>query len=498
MSLSAPSVIAATPADRAPSPRLTLAGDGPASNGQPTVWGLDPTQLHDRFWAARGVQVVRQGEPSEIVDDAELFLLTESDTLTVFRLGEMIETLSWVGPDVMFVRLHDQRERGYRELVLTDEDDRFIAFRRDYGGRNQRLGRVAITPLRDLAIVWQNARSARVGWQQLRRGVRRTHRTAASVAGRLYDRHDNHQVVQCVRELVMLWQRPDATIARVRPANGRVWRDPQSSVDPAARFVGPVWVGAGRTIGAQDSVVGPAVLWDRPEARPVVDDLRWQDIEPTDALIDSIRVARLSGTQRAMKRAFDVVVASVMLVLFVPIFPFLMLAIWLEDGRPFFFGHRRETLGGRQFVCWKFRSMRKDAEQIKARLQAQRVNQADGPQFYMENDPRCTRVGRFMRATNLDELPQLFNVLLGEMSMVGPRPSPFTENQYCPQWREARLSVRPGITGLWQIKRSRTPGLDFQEWIRYDIEYVENMSWRMDLWIIWQTAVQIARKLLHP
>lgn len=116
---------------------------------------------------------------------------------------------------------------------------------------------------------------------------------------------------------------------------------------------------------------------------------------------------------------------------------------------------------------------------------------ADGPQFFMEHDPRLTRIGRFLRMSNLDELPQFFNVLVGHMSIVGPRPSPRSENQYCPPWREARLSVRPGITGLWQVKRSRVQGLDFQEWIRYDIEYVENMSWRLDLWIIAQTVLQM-------
>jgi lipopolysaccharide/colanic/teichoic acid biosynthesis glycosyltransferase len=162
-----------------------------------------------------------------------------------------------------------------------------------------------------------------------------------------------------------------------------------------------------------------------------------------------------------------------------------MLAIWLEDGRPFFFGHLRETRGGREFPCYKFRSMRKDAEQIKAQLEA--ANQADGPQFFIKDDPRLTRVGRFIRKCNIDELPQFWNVLLGDMSIVGPRPSPRKENQFCPPWREARLSVRPGITGLWQVKRTRRAGYDFQEWIKYDIEYVERSNWWTDLYVIVKT-----------
>jgi lipopolysaccharide/colanic/teichoic acid biosynthesis glycosyltransferase len=169
-----------------------------------------------------------------------------------------------------------------------------------------------------------------------------------------------------------------------------------------------------------------------------------------------------------------------------------MLAIALEDGRPFFFVHRRETMGGGRFPCVKFRSMRKDAEQRKRELSDR--NQADGPQFFIEDDPRLTRVGRVLRKYHLDELPQFFNVLAGHMSVVGPRPSPFAENQYCPPWREARLSVRPGITGLWQINRTRRAGADFQEWIKYDIAYVENRSFWLDLKIIGQTVLHILRR----
>jgi lipopolysaccharide/colanic/teichoic acid biosynthesis glycosyltransferase len=133
--------------------------------------------------------------------------------------------------------------------------------------------------------------------------------------------------------------------------------------------------------------------------------------------------------------------------------------------------------------------MRKDAEQIKAQLIAE--NSADGPQFFMENDPRVTRIGRFLRKVQFDELPQFINVLAGHMSVVGPRPSPEKENQYCPAWREARLSIRPGVTGLWQVSRTREPQTDFQEWIRYDLEYVQHQSFVGDLRIIFETVRHI-------
>jgi lipopolysaccharide/colanic/teichoic acid biosynthesis glycosyltransferase len=133
--------------------------------------------------------------------------------------------------------------------------------------------------------------------------------------------------------------------------------------------------------------------------------------------------------------------------------------------------------------------MRRNAEALAKELRS--LNVCDGPQFFIKDDPRVTRVGKLLRAWHLDELPQFWNVLVGDMSMVGPRPSPDGENQFCPAWRELRLSVRPGITGLWQVERTREPGRDFQEWIRYDIEYVNRASLWLDLWICFKTLSNI-------
>ena len=263
-----------------------------------------------------------------------------------------------------------------------------------------------------------------------------------------------------------------------------------AGVASEAHFVGPVWVGSHRSVD-ETTVVGPSVLWDEPNNRPHVDALVWDEIEPVSSFNRAVQPRQVSSLVRFEKRVFDILFSLVALTLTLPLYPFVMLAIWLEDGRPFFFAHNRETIGGREFPCIKFRSMRKNAEQIKHQL-AQK-NQADGPQFYIDEDPRLTRVGRWIRKTNIDELPQFINVLLGHMSVVGPRPSPRHENQFCPPWREARLSVRPGITGLWQVRRTRVPGLDFQEWIKYDIFYVENANWQLDLSIIWQTIATIVR-----
>jgi lipopolysaccharide/colanic/teichoic acid biosynthesis glycosyltransferase len=454
---------------------------------------LDSLQLHAHYWAAYGVQVVQQGEASQIVKNAELFLLTDPRTLAIFKLAPLMDVLNWVQPLVLFVRLHDSRERRYREQALTDEGNRFIRFQRLYEASDSRLARVVLTADGEIAQLWQRAPDGLSGWRRLRKFIPRIDRATLSVEGMVYDRSNQQEVGNFLRDLVGRWRRPDATIPRARKGGVDLWVDGASQIDVNAKFIGAVWVGAGRHVNGGTTVIGPAIVWDDPGSRPQTDQIQWLRIEPTKSVDGGVRVPDVTFFQRACKRAFDLLFSIVALAVTLPLYPLIMLAIWLEDGKPFFFVHRRETLAGREFPCVKFRSMGKDAEQIKSELLSE--NQADGPQFYIEDDPRLTRVGRVLRKYHLDELPQFFNVLLGQMSVVGPRPSPFSENQYCPPWREARLSVRPGITGLWQVKRTRRSGTDFQEWIKYDIEYVENRNWRMDLMIIWKTIVLLARKV---
>jgi len=193
---------------------------------------------------------------------------------------------------------------------------------------------------------------------------------------------------------------------------------------------------------------------------------------------------------RCTKRVVDIIAALIVLVLFMPIFLIIAMVIKLSSSGPVFFGHKREGFHGKKFYCLKFRTMIVEADKIQESLRFK--NQVDGPQFKVKNDPRVTVFGRFLRDTFIDEIPQFFNILLGQMSVVGPRPSPKPENSLCPLWRDARLSVRPGITGLWQVRRTRRPGQDFQEWIYYDTKYVRNMSLGLDLGICWQTVKKLA------
>jgi lipopolysaccharide/colanic/teichoic acid biosynthesis glycosyltransferase len=198
---------------------------------------------------------------------------------------------------------------------------------------------------------------------------------------------------------------------------------------------------------------------------------------------------------RCFKRIADCLAASIVLILFAPVLIFVALAIKLTSPGPVFYKDRRQGLHGKQFNCLKFRTMIKGADKIQEILRI--VSQVDGPQFKMDDDPRINTVGWFLRETYIDEIPQFFNVLFGQMSIVGPRPSPESENTLCPLWRDARLSVRPGITGLWQVYRTRQPMKDFQEWIHYDIEYVRNLSMKMDLNICWKTARKLLGNLIN-
>jgi lipopolysaccharide/colanic/teichoic acid biosynthesis glycosyltransferase len=340
-----------------------------------------------------------------------------------------------------------------------------------------------------------NSANPVAGYRRIRHFVRRAERATLSVNGNVFDRTSNEEIAGFMQALVRQWKRPDATIKRAKNAlsgkEGSVWIDPEARVDPKARLIGDVWVGAGSALPADSVVVGPAIVWDDPAKRPATEKLEWLNIEPTEPISDP-RPAEVKSSYRVAKRAFDIVFSCLAILLTLPAWPIIMLITWIEDGRPFFFVHRRESLGGHVFGCIKFRSMRKNAEALVEKLKEK--NKSDGAHVFIENDPRVTRIGRVLRKTNLDELPQFINVLRGDMSIVGPRPSPRKENQYAPAWREARLSVKPGITGLWQISRTRRAGSDFQEWIKYDLEYVERCSFWLDLAIIYRTIEMIVRK----
>ena len=184
-----------------------------------------------------------------------------------------------------------------------------------------------------------------------------------------------------------------------------------------------------------------------------------------------------------IKRTFDVVMSAIVLVVLSPVLLGVAMAIRLDSPGPIFFRQRRVGQNGRAFQMLKFRSMYRDAE---ARLEALRgCNEMSGPVFKMARDPRVTRVGRFLRKTSLDEFPQFWNVLKGEMSIVGPRPPIPAEVRQYKLWQRRRLSMRPGITCIWQV--SGRSNIDFERWMELDLQYIDEWSLLGDLAICFKT-----------
>lgn len=206
--------------------------------------------------------------------------------------------------------------------------------------------------------------------------------------------------------------------------------------------------------------------------------------EPAAAFAPSIA---WNGPQRIFKRVLDVLLSAVLLLLLAPIMLLIALLVRLDSAGPAIFRQTRVGKHGREFTFLKFRGMVTDAEARKAALEP--FNEAEGPIFKMRNDPRVTRMGRLLRRTSLDELPQLWNVLRGEMSLVGPRPPLPAEVQRYQPWQRNRLLATPGITGLWQVMgRSQ---LSFTEMVSLDLEYIAHWSLRLELAILARTLLAV-------
>ena len=185
-----------------------------------------------------------------------------------------------------------------------------------------------------------------------------------------------------------------------------------------------------------------------------------------------------------LKSTFDFFFSLIVLIVLSPIYLIIAIAIKLSDGGPVFFKQERVGLNGRRFYCYKFRTMVVNAEVLKASLMGQ--NEQDGPVFKIAMDPRVTRIGRFLRKTSLDELPQFINVLRGEMSVVGPRPPIPAEVEKYKRWQIRRLSMKPGITCIWQV--SGRNNIPFEEWMKLDMEYIDNWSLFRDLVLVLKTV----------
>jgi exopolysaccharide biosynthesis polyprenyl glycosylphosphotransferase len=242
----------------------------------------------------------------------------------------------------------------------------------------------------------------------------------------------------------------------------------------------------------------PFSQWDRVDAVAAICEEEGKIVRiPMDLLdraLSAGRVEDLDGTPvysivtgpdrilgLALKRAIDLAVAAVTLVILSPVFGAVALAIRAREGSPVLFRQRRVGLHGRVFEVLKFRTMGRDAE---ARYDAI-ASRSDPRAFKLSDDPRITGIGRVLRRTSLDELPQLWNVLRGEMSLVGPRPAPPREVEAYDIWHRRRLSMKPGITGLWQVSARRST--NFDTWAQLDLSYIDRWSLWLDVKILART-----------
>ena len=196
-----------------------------------------------------------------------------------------------------------------------------------------------------------------------------------------------------------------------------------------------------------------------------------------------LRPPVFDGFDYFAKRSFDFIGAILLLTVLSPLLALIAAAVWLTSRGPVLFRSIRPGIGGEPFACFKFRTMRTDAEQLQADLES--FNEADGPLFKIRRDPRLTRVGVLLRRYSLDELPQLLNVVRGEMSLVGPRPLPQRDFERLEDWHKKRYLVLPGMTGLWQV--SGRSELDFDDLVRLDFLYLERWSVGLDLAILLKT-----------
>lgn len=202
---------------------------------------------------------------------------------------------------------------------------------------------------------------------------------------------------------------------------------------------------------------------------------------------EGTEVVKTNIGYRFAKRTMDIICSFVGLVLLSPIFLITAIAIRAEDGGPSIFVQNRNGINGKVFRMYKFRSMCQDAEKIHQSLLSQ--NELDGPAFKMKDDPRLTKVGKFIRRTSIDELPQLVNILKGEMSLVGPRPLPTYETDKCNAYQKQRMLVKPGLTCYWQC--SGRNNIPFDEWIEMDLKYIKEASVCTDFKILCKTVFSV-------
>lgn len=321
-----------------------------------------------------------------------------------------------------------------------------------------------------------------------------------------------------------------------------VWVGKNIQISPKAYLLGPIVIGEGCKIKDWAQIIGPTVIGNRcriSERVLIRESILWDGVSlsnnskveysivggnsyipknlnikneivlnglhrieanliPPDyeikRIVDLSGIVSITGAMQKLykitKRIMDIVLSGIGIVLLLPLFFLMAIIIKIESPGPVFYIQKRCGKGGKLFGMIKFRSMMANAEKLHKDFIP--LKEMDGPMFKISNDARITRLGKILRNTSIDELPQLFNVFKGEMSLVGPRPLITDEMKFSPSWRDIRLSVKPGMTGLWQVEARSSRS--FQDWIKYDVDYVKNRSLWLDIKILFKTIKVVLKR----
>ncbi|MGE3182895.1 MAG: sugar transferase, partial [Phycisphaerae bacterium] len=443
-------------------------------------------------------------------------------------------------PGARFQVALDRSHFGTKEFVRFDGEGRVRRIQRYYDGHTWLQTQAVSSALVPVSSLFDLAAPTLEDLPNLRRALSATGALTSDVLlkGPIVDLNSESGYLKLTE--YTLRRLPAAALPEgFRLAADAIFIGPGCDVASSARLYGPLVLQKNVSIGEDAVVIGPTVIGEnsRIEAsatiakcilaknthatrgavanqRFLAGHLEGSQLpahfaieDDADAYVDHWEIAaaspqqKLRESQRArymrLKAIGEALLSLFGLLILSPLLLVVAILVRATSRGPIFFGHEREGRGGVPFKCWKFRTMVENAHSLQREL-AKKDNQVDGPQFKLDNDPRVTTIGRFLRASNIDELPQLWNVIRGEMSLIGPRPSPFRENQICVPWRQARLSVRPGISGLWQICRSERQAGDFHQWIFYDILYARHISFLLDSKIFLATLLTFGGRWSVP
>ena len=327
------------------------------------------------------------------------------------------------------------------------------------------------------------------------------------IAGKVHDLHDSTTFLKFVDKCLsfrLISNPSPSQIGKSTKYFGNIYHGENVTIGDNCILAGPCIIGNNIEI-PDNSIIRNSIVLESPGKDTVrIENSLRSDNFNTDSLNEQYDIKFKKALYRdfsswtypkCWKRLADIIFAAAFLLASLPVFIAVAIAIKISSPGPIFFRHKRQGLHGKEFGCTKFRTMIVGADDIQDQLR--KINEVDGPQFKMDDDPRVNTIGKFLRDTGIDEFPQFINVLMGQMSVVGPRPSPEKENAFCAYWRDARLSVRPGITGLWQVKRTREEGKDFQEWVIHDTNYVKNVSLWLDIKICFMTVKYLVKSFIE-